>query len=166
VTTVKLAAASPVPGSEAPAPEVAPASPAAVKVSLAQEAVPVNDDGFTLTLLVEGELPPVTAWSEVRLESDLLVLSRNSESFKPAATMAEVAGKAAIHLRFERDRDRLPDVAYSLLVEELTGAESVPLRLSWPQLSVSCSAAVQFRQSAAASSDELLNELGLDSVKD
>jgi len=160
VTTLELAVANPVLGAAEPSPEVPAVNPEAVQVSLAPEPVPVDDSGFTLTLLVSGELPDVTAWSAVKLESDLLVLMRNSESFKPVAAAAEIAGRAVIQLRCERDRERLPDLAYSVLVEELTGAKSVPVRLSWPQLSVSCSADVQFVQPTAVASEEPPEEQG------
>jgi hypothetical protein len=160
VTTLELAAASPAAGGEEPSAAMPAADSAALQVSLAQEPVPVDDSGFTLTLLVSGELPDVTAWSDVELGSDLLVLVRNIESFKPFAAAASNAGKAVITLRYERDRDRLPDLAYGVLLEELTDAKSVPLRLNWPQLGASCSADVQFTQTSKTDSAEPPEEQG------
>jgi hypothetical protein len=63
-------------------------------------------------------------------------------------------------LRFRRDAEALPAVAYSLLREALLAEQSIQLKLEWAELGCTAEGSVTFQAAESGGLDDLLKELG------
>jgi len=131
-----------------------------LSVTLAEKQARIDEDGFEVTLIPAGPMPPLAAFKQVTLSSGQLLLSRNIEKFEVFAASTQVRENPAVILSFKRDREALPDIAYEMLVDELVSATAVQLEFNWEELNIMLSDEVQFIERAGLPLDDLLEELG------
>ena len=121
---------------------IAPGGSAAVNCT--RDTCEIGSGGFELLLRTEARQLEAQAWSDLAISADALVLDRNLSSFVISVELQEDELGTNLIVRLERDAIKLPDLPYTLLMDELCSKPAVKLSLSWNSVAASAECTVRF----------------------